>query len=203
MSSKDFSSLIIKVYILILVSVVSFTFGLTLNNSDVTTEQDSVYVFEIPVVHIMTEETKLGVTSQYDTSFKSYMDYRTITDENSKQYDLQSVAYTDSDGLRKIGDSYLVALGSYYAEECGEKFVVEFDNGERISVIVGDIKSDVHTDSTNMYTKISEDSVNVIEFIVDVDYISDNNKILGSIETDIISGNVVEIYKYTHKIIQQ
>lgn len=176
---------------------------MALNNSDTTTEQDSVYVFEIPVVHIMTEETKLGVTSQYDTSFKSYMDYRTITDENSKQYSLQSIAYTDSDGLRKIGDSYLVALGSYYAEECGEKFVVEFDNGERISVIVGDIKSDIHTDSTNMYTKISEDSVNVIEFIVDVDYISDNNKILGSIETDIISGNVVEIYKYTHKIIQQ
>lgn len=49
-----------------------------------------------------------------DTSFKSYMDYRTITSTTSDQYALQKQAYTDEFGLRKVGGFYCIALGTYY-----------------------------------------------------------------------------------------
>ena len=37
-----------------------------------------------------------------NTEFKTYMDYRTITDTSSAQYDLQQHAYTDSQGIRRV-----------------------------------------------------------------------------------------------------
>ena len=46
-------------------------------------------------------------------AFKSYTDYRCLS-RSSAQWKLQEQAYTDENGLRKIGDAYLVALGSYY-----------------------------------------------------------------------------------------
>ena len=43
---------------------------------------------------------------------KTYMSYKTITDKTSRQYELQTIAYTDEYGFRKIGDRYLVAIGT-------------------------------------------------------------------------------------------
>ena len=49
---------------------------------------------------------------EYDTAFKAYMDYRTITDTSSEQYAIQQNAWTDSRGLRRSCDDYLVAMGT-------------------------------------------------------------------------------------------
>ena len=46
-----------------------------------------------------------------DTSFKSYMDYRYITNKASDQYKLQLSAWTDNMGLRRVDDYYLVEIG--------------------------------------------------------------------------------------------
>lgn len=128
-----------------------------------------------------------------DTSFKAYMDYRTITDNTSKQYALQGQAYTDENGLRKIGDSYCVALGTYYAKECGENFLITLDTGVTFNVIVSDIKKDIHTDTNGMYTPMLNGNANLIEFIVDTKTLSSRIKTLGDVSELGFEGNIKKI----------
>lgn len=83
---------------------------------------------------------------------KCYENYECITDKSSRQYTLQQIAYTDDDGFRKIGDRYLVAIGTYFEAECGTLFDIILENGEKIPAMVGDIKADIHTDAWNVYS---------------------------------------------------
>ena len=94
---------------------------------------------------------------------KTYMSYKTITDKTSRQYELQTIAYTDEYGFRKIGDRYLVAIGTRFNAEVGQYFDAQLDNGEVIKCIIGDIKADCDTDSTNTFTAQGC----CLEFIVD------------------------------------
>lgn len=136
-----------------------------------------------------------------DTSFKTYMGYQAITNTNSAQYKLQQKATTDEHGLRQVDDYYMVALGSFYAESIGDKFVIELDSGVRIKVIVGDFKADKHTDNTNRYIDIYDIngnfiSHNVIEFIVDTAILDRTAKDWGDISAiDGFEGNISAIYK--------
>lgn len=135
----------------------------------------------------------------YDTSFKTYMDYRCITDKTSAQYMLQMEAYTDDIGLRKYEDHYIVAMGTYYSDNVGDTFKITLDNDTSFNVIIGDIKADCHTDSKNMYSPVYDEngnfvSANVIEFIVDTKKLDRSVKKLGTIETyDDFKGNIVKI----------
>ena len=61
-----------------------------------------------------------------DTSFKAYEDYSCITNTESTQYKLQQQAWTDSNGLRRYGDEYMVAVGSYYGD-VGDHIIVTLD----------------------------------------------------------------------------
>lgn len=134
-----------------------------------------------------------------DTWFKSYMDHRAITDASSKQYELQQNAFTDDNGLRKYGDYYLVAMGTYYAEEVGITFRITLDTGIEFNVMTGDIKDDLCTDKLNMYSPVYDSkgdyiSANVIEFIVDTDTLDSSVKKLGTISGyDFFKGNITNI----------
>ena len=99
------------------------------------------------------------------SSFKSYMDYRTITNRGSYAYQLQQQAITDENGLRKINGYYCVAMGTRYGK-VGDKLYIETDEGAHWNVILADIKSDKHTDSTHSYT-LSNGCM--MEFIVDTE----------------------------------
>lgn len=135
----------------------------------------------------------------YDTSFKTYMDYRCITDKTSAQYMLQMEAHTDDMGLRKYEDHYVVAMGTYYSDNVGDTFKITLDNDYSFNVIIGDIKADCHTDSKNMYSPVYDEngnfvSANVIEFIVDTKKLDRSVKKLGTIEAyDDFKGNIVKI----------
>ena len=135
----------------------------------------------------------------YDTSFKTYMDYRCITDKTSAQYMLQMEAHTDDMGLRKYEDHYIVAMGTYYSDNVGDTFRITLDNDISFNVIIGDIKADCHTDSKNMYSPVYDEngnfvSANVIEFIVDTKKLDRSVKKLGTIEAyDDFKGNIVKI----------
>lgn len=120
-----------------------------------------------------------------DTSFKSYMDYRAITNTNSPQYKLQEEAYTDSDGLRIYGSMgyYMIALGSYYTDTVGDKFRITLDNGETFLAVVGDLKADCHTDGTNRYYPMQNGMKNVVEFIVDTSELDKTAKKMGDISS--------------------
>lgn len=119
-----------------------------------------------------------SLPSRSDGRFKSYMDYRTITDETSLQYKLQQDAITDVFGFRRYNDYYMVAVGTFYSKKVGQKFNIELQSGKTFNVIVADIKMDIHTDEANhQYDKINN---SIIEFIVNVDRISSNSRIRGN-----------------------
>jgi hypothetical protein len=134
-----------------------------------------------------------------DTQFKAYMDYRTITDKKSPQWRLRELAYTDDYGFRRIVNDYVVALGTYYSKEVGERFRITLDTGVSFTVITGDIKDPAHTDEKNMYTPIKSGKNAagcVVEFIVDTEKLDDNAERLGTISYfNIFEGNIKSIEK--------
>ena len=123
------------------------------------------------------------------SSFKSYMDYRTITSKGSAAYKLQQQAVTDVNGLRKIDDYYCVAMGSRYGK-VGDTFYIETDEGAHWNVILADIKSDKHTDSTHSYT-LSNGCM--MEFIVDTRTLPSTIKRSGTVNGLGFQGNITII----------
>jgi hypothetical protein len=123
-------------------------------------------------------------------SFKSYTDYRCLS-RYSKQWKLQEMAYTDENGLRKIGDAYLVALGSYYGVELGSKYTVVLETGNTFEIILCDCKKDEHTSANNQMT-LADGSI--LEFYVDTDVLPERVKTLGTIGSiDFFEGDIVNI----------
>lgn len=138
-----------------------------------------------------------------DTSFKSYMSYKSITNKDSVQYKMQQEAWTDEYGLRRYGDAYMVAMGTFYAQSCGEYFNVTLESGESFLVVTGDIKSNKHTDDRNMYSPVYIDGrmeyANIIEFIVDTAAMSRSVRRSGNIGTiDCFSGQIKSIERVKH-----
>lgn len=113
--------------------------------------------------------------------FKSYMPYNFFS-TSSKQYDLQQYAYTDKNGLRKIDDRYVIAVGTYYFDDMstsiGTYIDLVLENGEIIPCVVGDIKADIHTDSNNIIT-LQNNCVS--EFIVSLDDLHSVAKQVGDV----------------------
>lgn len=131
-----------------------------------------------------------------NTDFKTYMDYRCITNTRSVQYDMQQEAYTDDYGIRCIGGDVCVALGTGYAESCGERFEITLDSGNSFTAVVGDIKADSHTDPTNRYVELWEGCGDMIEFIVDTKKLDEEIRRMGSVgEYEQYSGNVTSIVR--------
>ncbi len=116
-----------------------------------------------------------------NTSFKSYMDYRSITDIHSAQYKLQDDCWTDENGLRRCGDDYVIAVGSYYADCIGDRLEITLDSGVTFTAVVGDFKADAHTDKTHRYVLMENGNKNVVEFVVDVDALPHEARRMGDI----------------------
>lgn len=127
-----------------------------------------------------------------DTSFKAYMDYRAITNEESTQYRMQQKAETDENGLRTYKGRYMIAVGTYYGE-VGDRLDITLDTGERFEAVIGDIKADSSTDSTHRYHPM-ENGGNVVEFIVDVRLVSRGVRRSGDISSiEGFEGNIEKI----------
>lgn len=131
------------------------------------------------------------------TSFKSYMDYRTITNKSSAQYKLQQECVTDNHGLRRYGDDYVVALGTFYADGIGDRYKITLANETCFYAVVGDFKADAHTDSLHQYTPTEDVGKCVIEFIVDTDNLDKTAKRMGDISYagSKFKGNILKIEK--------
>ena len=96
--------------------------------------------------------------------FKSYMPYTAITNKKSKQYKLQQIASTGAYGIRVVDSRYLVAIGTAFNAKVGTYIDLILEDGFVIPCIVGDVKANKHTDSTNMITMHNGC---VSEFIID------------------------------------
>lgn len=127
-----------------------------------------------------------------DGSFKTYMDYRAITNKRSWQWGLQTRAYTNNEGFRMIDDKYLVALGTYYSNGYGEEFIITLNNGKQLNVMVGDIKANRHTDSTNRYIVRNG---NIVEFIVDTNMLNNMSRRMGNVSYSGLHGGITKIEK--------
>lgn len=132
-------------------------------------------------------------------SFKSYMDFRTITDKSSKQYEFQKECKTDQNGLRRWNyedeSYYSVAMGSFYGTEIGTRFRITLSDEDKkrtIYVVLADCKDDDHTDDSNRFI---EKNGNIIEFLVSQRDLPTLSRKMGDVSyaDDNLKGKVVKI----------
>lgn len=125
-----------------------------------------------------------------------YMDYRALTNTASKQYELQQYAWTDSQGFRRYGDYYMVAMGTYYGY-VGDTFRITTDRDNCYDVILGDCKGTdaVSYDGNHSWYHVAGDyRLNVVEFIVQTEYLPSEVTLHGDCGVlENIGGNVVKI----------
>lgn len=158
-------------------------------NQPITTEVESYLEtttepqVEIETVTIVTTQISttataaLKISAKKGGNFKSYTDYQCLS-KKSPQWKLQEQAYTDENGLRKIDEYYLVALGSYYGTELGTKYLVTLSTGSQFKIILCDCKSDHHTDELNQTCLVNG---SILEFYVETNKLSKSVKTAGSI----------------------
>lgn len=107
----------------------------------------------------------MALPKETDGRTKTYMDYKAVTDTSSVQYALLNNKKAETkDGFRMYDGYYCVALGSYYGTAIGTKFYITLSNGRTLRCILGDQKSDRHTDKNHMFAVNNKD---IVEFIVD------------------------------------
>ena len=127
------------------------------------------------------------------TEFKSFMDYKTITNTSSAQYKL---IYSDAivvgdDGLLYSGEYIGVALGSRYGK-IGDKFIITLDTGIKFKAIKLDEKSDKHTSGGCHH--LSDGSM--VEFVIDT------NGVRQSYPRAPLTGNFNEVDTFKGKVIR-
>ena len=121
------------------------------------------------------------------------MDWRAITSRSSRQWRLQQIAYTCDNGFRRVDGMYMIALGTYFLHYgVGEVFDITLSSGVSFRAVVGDVKSDAHTDSTNRF-HLTDGSV--VEFIVDRRYMPAQARLMGDMSYGGFPGDVVSIVR--------
>lgn len=149
------------------------------------------------------EYTPLGVPD-IDSSFKTYMDYRTITNTGSPQYRfIHEWGWSDWNGfMRANGESdlgitdnyYMIALGSFYGTEIGTKYRITTDTGNVFYGVLCDQKDNCDTDATHRYSYNND----VIEFIVDTSRLNPDVRFMGSANVYMpLNGKITNIERIT------
>ncbi len=143
--------------------------------------------------------TEFGVPD-INSSFKTWMDYRTITNCESAQYKFihtwdwcDGEGFMRANGERDLGipeDYYMIALGSYYGTEIGTKYRITTDTGNVFYGVLCDQKDDGDTDPTNRYAYNDD----VVEFIVDTSCLNPSVRIMGSANVYMpLNGSIAKI----------
>lgn len=122
-----------------------------------------------PEPEVVEEEVviiKEPVTMLYQTSAKTYMDYKCITNTNSPQWEYiynSGEITVCEDGFLRTADGYIgVAMGSYFGN-IGSKYILTLDTGITIPVVKVEAKADQHTVS-GFAGYVAYD---IIEFVID------------------------------------
>lgn len=139
---------------------------------------------------------ELALPNEADGSFKTYMDYLTITSPTSKQYALQQLAETNELGFRVLDGKLMVAMGSFYTTRVGDEFRITLDSGKVFDVIIGDLKQNIHTDENNQYIPKNG---NIVEFIIDQTVMDETILEAGNISKAGFKGSIIKIEKLVSK----
>ena len=161
-------------------------------NVNIETETVTEDVEEITTVEETKEAIQYAVPEETGY-FKSYTDYELLSKSSQQWNKIQcnANAYTDENGLRKIENYYLVAMGSYYTHTLGDIFAITTENGS-FEVMICDFKDDRHTDDTNRFTIQNKC---MVEFYIDIGMLNYTAKIMGDISyiDDKFQGDIIEI----------
>jgi hypothetical protein len=131
-------------------------------------------------------------TGRCNSANKTYMSYTAVTSRNSAQYKLlnSSKAYTDTKtGLRMYEGRICIAMGTGYASKIGTKINLVMANGSVVKCVLGDVKSNKHTDSTNRYQ--AQDG-SVAEMIIDRRYFKSTSQYPSELDGKIKRVEIVE-----------
>lgn len=129
-------------------------------------------------------------------SFKSFTYYTSLS-EHSPQGELQTLAYTDENGLRKVDEYYCAALGTFYEGDIGDRYLITLSTGITFKMILCDVKSDAHTNLTHQYTRSNGC---MIEFYVDYDKLNLDAKLSGDISSiEGFEGDILNIEKIIYE----
>lgn len=176
------------IFAILLFSILYFVFQPVHSNNDGKDSDDtSVVIIKDREKAEEPNDEYVDLTAKYvsyetyaapkNSGFKSFMDYRSITNTDSKQYKLQQCySKTGEYGIRMADSRYIVAIGTYFTPDIGQYFDIILENGTVIPCILGDQKADVDTDSDNIITKHNGC---MSEFIVDSDALNKDVKFHG------------------------
>jgi hypothetical protein len=136
--------------------------------------------------------------------YLTYEPYTAITSEGTPHYKLRNLATSTEEGYRVYNGFVLVALASYYGTDIGTTYNIYFDDGKVMKAILGDNKSDLHTDTSHKYRDASDkydgSSGNIVEIIFDTSLYNNSedkekiNQINKKINSD-YPGKVIKIEK--------
>lgn len=145
---------------------------------------------EEPVYMDPTPDEESDIIPAYETkpicsstsTFKSWMDYRKITNTSTRQWRYQQIATTDEYGFRLVDGYYMVAMAKQYGP-VGTKYLITFSGGQQMRAIIGDVKGN---------TSCTHPDGSMIEMIVDSEKMPGNVKRSGNYNS-MISGSITEI----------
>lgn len=124
--------------------------------------------------------------------YKCYMDYRTITDTSSPQWELQQESWTDENGLRRYEDRYCIALGSAYGSDIGARYIIELEDGAQYRCVLADQKADCDTNAEHT----ADMNGAVVEFIVDTPVLPSDVRSMGDVSyINGFAGEIRKIYQ--------
>lgn len=132
-----------------------------------------------------------------DSDFKSYMDYRCIKAKDTNQWKLQRMCTTTDLGLRTYNGRYCIALGTGFNAPAGTYVDVVLENGNVLQCIVGDIKANKDTNSSNRQHLTDGSIVEFLAHSPTIWYYTNNMGTVGYI--DYFSGDVEEIIVYSEE----
>ena len=146
----------------------------------------TILILAIPANAMITiQYTPLDVPN-IDSSFKTYMDYHSITNRSSAQYKLISEwGWCDNQGFMRVNGEidlgitdhyYMIALGSFYGTTMGTKYRITTDTGNVFYGILSDAKDNKHTNWTNQYSYNKD----IVEFLVYTPSLNKSVKKMGS-----------------------
>ena len=108
---------------------------------------------------------QFNISDIYDTYKNLWYSYTATFSQNwlygSKKFYEEHETYIDENGFLRTNNDYIVALGTYFGEELGSRYLVTLEDGTTFTAILADVKSDAHTDSSHRYT-VADSSI--IEF---------------------------------------
>lgn len=172
---------------------------LVLNQSEIHDKVIYPRQYFQPIIEQKTmAKEEIKIPKDKDTKNKTYMDYKLITDKNSPQYKfIQENCRVSGNGFLMVNDEwYCVALGSYFDDDIGTKYIVTLDTGKEIKIVKTELKSDLHTCDLNYQHKIDG---SVLEFLLDTSMLQDQKTENGYLwngnlnNIDEFNGNIIKI----------